>query len=127
MAARAQKLLLAGGLLVGVTAACQPVQVRQQYQPLAYPAADGGWQMGVRTRIERARSDADFGFRKGVLSEHEAQSLQRQLDDLLTRVAHMQSDGYLSHSERDRINEELVSLERYIRRERHDDDRRRWR
>jgi hypothetical protein len=127
MAARALKLLLAGGLLVGVTAACQPVQVREQYPPVAYPAADGGWQVDVRTRIERARSDADFSFRKGVLSEHEVQSLQRQLDDLLTRVAHMQRDGYLSHTERDRINEELVPLERYIRRERYDDDRRRWR
>lgn len=122
-----RKLLLAA-MVLGTTAACRPAYVNDPYGPGpgAYPGVGAEWHGGIRARIDRARDRIDRGTREGSLTHHEARNLLNQLDDVMRRVDFMQRDGHLSHRERERIDDELDRLERNIKREKRDDDRRRW-
>jgi len=121
----ARKWVLAGLVLVSAVA-CRPVHVVESPGHGAYPAEDREWGGGIRGRIDRARASIDHGIRKGTLTRHEARDLEHQLDEVMRRVDYMLRDGRLNFKERARIDEDLDRLERNIKREKRDDDRRRW-
>lgn len=87
-------------------------------------AERGDWRGGIRTRIHDTKQRIERGIDHGTLTKHEARKLYDDLDRILDKIDHMKRDGYLSGRERDRINDDLDRLDRRIRREKHNDDRR---
>jgi hypothetical protein len=84
----------------------------------------GDWHGGIRTRIHKAKQSIERGIEQGDLTSHEAKKLNEELENILDKIDSMKEDGHLSEREREKINHDLDRLERDIRREKSDDDRR---
>ena len=84
----------------------------------------GDWRGGIRSRIRSAHEEIERGKARGSLTHKESLRLKRELDNILVMIDAMKDDGRLSPHERDRINGSLDRLDRDIRREKRDDDRR---
>jgi hypothetical protein len=87
----------------------------------AYPSE---WRGQLRERINDDRARIEFGINNGSLTHHEAAQLYRQLDKIIYKLDRMKADGYLSRFERETLNYDLERLEKHIRREKRDFDRR---
>jgi septal ring factor EnvC (AmiA/AmiB activator) len=82
------------------------------------------WRGGIRTRIHEAKQSIERGIERGKLTRHEAKKLNGELESILDKIDRMKEDGRLSWREREKINHDLDRLERDIKREKRDDDRR---
>lgn len=87
-------------------------------------AEHGDWHGGIRDRIQAARQSIERGIEHGTIIRPEARKLNEELDGILARIDRMRSDGRLDEREREKIHYDLDRLERDIRREKRDDDRR---
>ncbi|MBI5632012.1 MAG: hypothetical protein HZA15_00800 [Nitrospirae bacterium] len=87
-------------------------------------AERGDWHGGIRDRIRDAKQSIERGIEHGRITRQESRQLNEELDDILARIDRMRSDGRLDEREREKIHHDLDRLERDIRREKHDDDRR---
>ncbi len=87
-------------------------------------AERGDWHGGIRDRIREARQSIDRGIEHGKITRPEARKLNEELDSILAKIDRMRSDGRLDERERESINRDLDRLDRDIKREKRDDDRR---
>lgn len=89
-------------------------------------AERGDWHGGIRSRIHEDRERIERGIERGSLTRHEARRLNRELESILDKLDYMRQDGHLSERERRRINRDLDRLDMDIRREKRDNERRRY-
>lgn len=85
------------------------------------------WHKSIRERIREDHRRIERGIERGSLTRHEARRLGSELDHIIDRIDWLRRDGRLNASEREVIHRDLDMLERDIRREKRDDDRRDWR
>lgn len=86
------------------------------------------WHGSIRERIREDHRRIERGFERGSLTRREARRLGAELDHILDKIDWLRRDGRLNRTEREVIHRDLDRLEREIRREKRDDDRRReWR
>jgi hypothetical protein len=78
----------------------------------------------ARHRIREARQSIERGIDRGLITRSEARKLFSELDMIRNKFRNMKDDGYLSPMERETLDRDLDRIERHIRREKHDDDRR---
>jgi len=83
------------------------------------------WHGGIRDRIHAAKQSIDRGIEHRSLTRKEARKLNEELDEILVKIDRMKNDGRLSEGEREKVNRDLDRLDRDIKREKRDDDRRR--
>lgn len=85
------------------------------------------WHGTIRERIRENHRRIERGIERGSLTRREARRLGNELDHILDRIDWLRRDGRLNAYEREVIHRDLDMLERDIRREKRDDDRRYWR
>lgn len=85
------------------------------------------WHESIRERIREDHRRIERGFERGSLTRREAGRLGSELDHILDKIDWLRRDGRLNRTEREVIHRDLDRLEREIRREKRDDDRRDWR
>ena len=85
------------------------------------------WHGGIRERIREDHRRIEHGIERGSLTREEARYLGHELDSILDKIDWLRRDGRLNPREREMIHRDLDRLERNIRREKRDDDRRNWR
>jgi len=85
------------------------------------------WHGSIKDRIREDHRRIERGFERGSLTRREARRLGGELDHILDRIDWLRRDGRLNRTEREVIHRDLDRLEREIRREKRDDDRRDWR
>ena len=86
------------------------------------------WHGSIRERIREDHRRIERGIERGSLTRREARRLGSELEHILDKIDWLRRDGRLNRTEREVIHRDLDRLEREIRREKRDDDRRReWR
>jgi len=85
------------------------------------------WHESIRERIRENHRRIERGIERGSLTRQEAKRLGGELDHILHKIDWLRRDGRLNAMEREVIHRDLDMLERDIRREKRDDDRRNWR
>lgn len=89
-------------------------------------AESGEWHGSIRSRINEDYERIERGIERGSLTRHEAKMLKSELGGILNKIDRMRSDGHLSQREREVISRDLDRLDRDIRREKRDSERRRY-
>lgn len=96
----------------------------------AYPYPAGGYVIvpeqreGILERLEHSQSSIERATAKGRLTENEAQGLKQELDGIAGKIDGMRGDGHLNYREREQIHHDLDRLQKNIRREKRDEERR---
>lgn len=85
------------------------------------------WHESIRERIRESDRRIERGIERGSLTRKEARRLRGELGHIIDKIHWLRSDGRLNSMEREAIHRDLDMLERDIRREKRDDDRRNWR
>ena len=78
----------------------------------------------IGQRIARAEAHIERGVQSGAITRGEAHRLKGELRDIREDEARMLRDGRLNHREKERLENQLDSLEKNIYRAKTDDDRR---
>ena len=84
----------------------------------------GEWHGSIRSRINEDYGRIERGVEHGSLTRHEARMLKGELEMILNKIDRMKSDGHLDAREREIINRNLDRLDRDIRREKRNNERR---